>query len=310
VLPHDDPGLPAEDSLAFPDAETGGLRGTADGVPDDRAVTVAVPRLPRLSNATDLEPLARTPGVRVAFVPLSGGERGESEAVTSRGGREGTPAVGRGPSLVDADAVVVPGTKNTADDLLAARRCGFLDRLRAFDGPVVGLCGGYQLLGERLLAADREGTGETATIPGAGLLSVETRFDPEKRVAPVTWTLDGVGPLAGLSERVEGYEIHAGRTTATGPVARPFPAEGVAAGAADAAEGRVVGTYLHGLFENRSVRRTFLAAVRDHAGVPRPETDAAASASGGAADPFDRAAALVAPLPLDALGVGVETPGE
>jgi adenosylcobyric acid synthase len=297
VLPYEDPGLPAEDSLALPARGSGGVWGDDDGVPDERCVSVAVPRLPHLSNATDLEPLAREPGVRVRFVPVEGS-----------GARD---------SLADADAVVLPGTKNTVDDLLSARESGVLGDLRRFDGPVVGLCGGYQFLGERLLAADREGTGDRTTVAGAGLLPVETRFGPEKRVAPVSWTLDGVGPLAGVRGAVEGYEIHTGRTRATGPVARPFPAEGVSAGAASGKGNRVFGTYLHGLFGNERVRAAFLDSVFASAGVSRADAVATAAGSAGEAaadtggsdptDAYDRAADLVSSVPLERLGIGVTT---
>jgi adenosylcobyric acid synthase len=291
VLPYDDPGLPEEDSLSLPPREGGGTWGDDDSVSEAECVTVAVPRLPHLSNATDLEPLAREPGVRVRFVPVASGE----SVVRSRND-----------SLADADAVVLPGTKNTVDDLQAARGSGFLADLRRFEGPVVGLCGGYQFLGERLLSADREGTGDQSDVAGAGLLPVETRFEAEKRVAPVSWTLDGVGPLAGVRGTVEGYEIHTGRTRATGPVARPFPAEGVAAGAASPGDGHVFGTYLHGLFENEAAREAFLDCVFDRAGLPRPATQNGEAASDGAAgDPYDRAAALVGSIPLAELSLGL-----
>jgi adenosylcobyric acid synthase len=295
VLPYDDPGLPEEDSLSLPARESGGLWGADDGVPADECVTVAVPRLPHLSNATDLGPLAREPGVRVRFVPVAAGDAGNNSA-----------------GLADADAVVLPGTKNTVDDLQAAREAGFLTDLRHFDGPVVGLCGGYQFLGERLLAADREGTGDQSAVSGAGLLPVETRFETEKRVAPVSWTLDGVGPLAGVRGTVEGYEIHTGRTRATGPVARPFPAEGVAAGAASPGDGLVFGTYLHGLFENEAAREAFLDCVFEQGGVSRPASENREGAPGvtadddsdrAADDPSDRAAALVESIPLAKLGL-------
>jgi adenosylcobyric acid synthase len=280
VLPHDDPGLPAEDSVDLPAAGERALAGGDDGVPDERAVTVAVPRLPRISNVTDLEPLAATPGVRVAYVPLDAAL--DSAGPTDRG----------------ADAVVVPGTKNTVDDLLAAREAGFAAELRAFDGPVVGLCGGYQILGERITNAGVESTGDPGTVPGAGLLPVETRFSPDKRVEQATRRLAGVGPLAGAAGRVSGYEIHMGETRPLTEVARPFPDA-----PAGAATDRVLGTYLHGLFENEVAREAFLGRVFAAAGVERPAVD------GTAPSACDRAATLVAelggalvdPLGLDAL---------
>jgi adenosylcobyric acid synthase len=265
VLPYDDPGLPEEDSVALPAVGERAVRGADDGVPDERAVTVAVPRLPRISNATDLAPLAREPGVRVAYVPP------ESD-------------------LGGADAVVLPGTKNTVDDLLALREARFGAALSAFDGPVVGLCGGYQLLGERVTGANVEGTGDRTVVEAFGLLPVETAFSPEKRVARVTRELEGTGPLADATGTVEGYEIHTGDTRHLAALSRPL-------GGASAATDRVLGTYVHGLFENDVAREAFVDRVFAAAGRPRPD------GARGAADPYRRAAELVAAhLDLAALG--------
>ncbi|WP_324663334.1 cobyric acid synthase [Haloarcula sediminis] len=268
VLPYDDPGLPEEDSVALPPVGERAVRGGDDGVPDERSVTVAVPRLPRISNFTDLQPLAAEPGVRVAYVPPSA-------------------------SLADADAVVLPGSKNTVDDLLALRETGFGERLRAFDGPVVGLCGGYQMLGEEITNASLEGTDERERVEGLGLLPVRTVFSAEKTVDHVRRRLDGVGPLSGASGTVSGYEIHMGESEPTGDVARPFDAAG-------AATGRVLGTYLHDLFTNRTAVDAFVRNTFEAAAVERLPVD-----SGDRADPYDRAAALVRehvdsePLPVD-----------
>lgn len=267
VLPYDDPGLPEEDSLALPDDGETAVIGS-DDTPTDRTVTVAVPRLPRASNITDVEPLADVRGVRVRFCPLDA-------------------------SLGDADAVVLTGTKNTADDAVAAREAGLYAEVRAFDGPVVGLCGGYQLLGERLLDADVESTGETATVEGAGVLPVETRFSPEKTVEAVERHLDGCGPLSGADGPVSGYEIHMGDSRLTTDADRPFEREG-------AAQNDVFGTYLHGLFENRLAREAFVDSVYESAGLVRPETE------GNDGSAYDRAADLISELDLEPLGLRIE----
>ncbi|MBX0302210.1 cobyric acid synthase [Haloarcula salinisoli] len=268
VLPYDDPGLPEEDSVALPSVGEGAVRGDDDGVPDEHSITVAVPRLPRISNFTDLQPLAAEPGVRVAYVPPSA-------------------------TLAGADAVVLPGSKNTVDDLLALREAGFDDRLREFDGPVVGLCGGYQMLGEEITNASVEGTGSTARVDGFGLLPVRTRFSTEKTVEHVERHVDGVGPLSGASGTVSGYEIHMGESEPTADVARPFADSG--AGADDA-----FGTYLHDLFTNRAARDAFVKNTFEAAGVERLWAD-----QDERTDPYDRAGALVGdhvdpgPLPVD-----------
>ncbi len=268
VLPYDDPGLPEEDSVALPPVGQRAVRGDDDGVPDDESVTVAVPRLPRISNFTDLQPLAAEPGVRVAYVPPSA-------------------------SLADADAVVLPGSKNTVDDLLALREAGFDDRLREFDGPVVGLCGGYQMLGEEITNASLEGTGSAARVDGVGLLPIRTRFSTEKTVEHVERHVDGVGPLSGASGTVSGYEIHMGESEPTDDVARPV-------GGAGAATDTVLGTYLHDLFTNRAARDAFVKNTFEASGVERQRADDA-----DRPDPYERAGSLVGdhvdpgPLPVD-----------
>ena len=296
VLPYDDPGLPEEDSVALPAAGERVVRGDeheADGV-----VTVAVPRLPRISNATDVEPLAAEPGVRVAHVPLDD-------------------------PLDDADAVVLPGTKNTVDDLHACRAAGLDEALRRFDGPIVGLCGGYQLLGERITGADVESAASDAprVVDGFGLLPVETAFSAEKRVVATELRVDpretdvvaGRAASNGRAIPVTGYEIHMGETsrcTDTNSVSTPVcdpdaDREGVALGAATPG---VFGTYLHGLFENDGFRRGFVARVRQRAGMslPGPESDGSRERP---RDPIDRAAQLVCThVDLEALGLPPGTP--
>ena len=253
VVPYDDPGLPEEDSVSLPQAGERGVRGDDDGVAEDSSVTVAVVRLPRISNVTDFGPLAREPGVRVAYVPLG--------------------------STLDADAVVLPGTKNTVDDLLALREAGMDERIRAFDGPIVGICGGYQMLGERITNAAVESASGTDEIDGLGLLPVRTRFEQEKRVEAVDAAFEGSGPLAGVSTTVTGYEIHMGRTEAVGDASR--------IGAHGVSTERVLGTYLHGLFENDDVRTAFVETVFDAAEKSRPGRVTQDDS------PYDRAARLV-----------------
>ena len=291
VLPYDDPGLPEEDSLALPVPGERVVRGDEDSIGDE-FVTVAVPRLPRISNATDVEPLAAEPEVRVAYVPLDD-------------------------SLDDADAVVLPGTKNTVDDLRACRAAGLDEALRRFDGPVVGLCGGYQLLGERITGADLESAAADApqVVDGFGLLPVETAFSAEKRVVATELRVDpretdvvaGWAASDGGAIPVTGYEIHMGETSRAGsnPLSTPVcdpdgDREGVALGAATP---NVFGTYLHGLFENDGFRRGFVARVRERAGMS-PTGSERDVPGDRPRDPIDRAARLVGEhVDLEALGL-------
>ncbi|WP_136687281.1 cobyric acid synthase [Halorhabdus amylolytica] len=261
VLSHDDPGLPEEDSLSLPAAGERGTWGEGDGVPPDTSVTIGVPRLPHLSNVADLAPLAREPGVRVTFLPLDSGTTG-------------------------VDALVLPGTKNTVDDLLALRNARLADVIRDFAGPIVGICGGYQMLGECLRNVGVESTTETGVVSGLGLLPVETYFGSEKRVTAATYEISGIGPIAAATGTVSGYEIHMGETAVSEDIPRPIGPE-------SAASGPVLGTYLHGCFESATVRQAFLEGVFADAGIGRPDrgTDRR--------EPLDRAAELVKPLDLD-----------
>lgn len=240
VLPYDDPDLPAEDSLDV-DTDSGAGGG-------DAAVRVAVLRYPRISNFTDLEPLSREPGVSVEYLEVG------DDDVEVDGGLDGF------------DAVVLPGSKNTVDDLLTLKEAGFSRRLRRFDGFVVGVCGGYQMLGDRLERADAEGTGSRSSVEGLGLLPVVTEYAEEKEVSRVERSVEGAGAFRGFSGEVSGYEIHLGRTTADDDVEQPFGPESAAAG-------DVVGTYLHGLFHDDGLRDVFLDNLFDRADETRPAVD-------------------------------------
>ena len=265
VVPHDDPGLPAEDSLSLPDDGEEHVGGD-DDIPKDSSVTVGVPRLPRISNFTDLAPLRQEPGVRLAYLDPSA-------------------------TLDAVDAVVLPGSKNTVDDLLALREAGFGEKLREFEGPIVGLCGGYQLLGERLVNAGIESTQVSGTVDGLGLLPVETRFREQKAVERVHREIDGIGPLSGATGSVTGYEIHMGRTDVPPSLDSPLGPE-------SAATDRILGTYLHGLFENTNARRAFIENVFESAGLTPPPVD------GERRTPADCAASLVEEhVDLEGLGV-------
>ncbi|WP_135663417.1 cobyric acid synthase [Halorhabdus rudnickae] len=261
VLPHDDPGLPEEDSLSLPEEGERGTWGEGDGVPPEGCVTIGVPRLPHLSNVADLAPLAREPGVRVTFLPLDSATTG-------------------------VNALVLPGTKNTVDDLLAVLDTRLGPEIQDFAGPIVGVCGGYQMLGETLRNVGVESTTETGTITGLGLLPVETRFSTDKRVTAATYEVSGIGPLSETSGTVTGYEIHMGETTVPDDASRPIGPE-------SAASGQVLGTYLHGCFENRAFRQAFLETVFADADIERPDraTDRR--------EPLDRAAGLVELIDLD-----------
>ena len=217
--------LPAEDSL--------GLDARASDR-SDAPIRIAVPRLPRLANFDDLDPLSQEPSVALRLLALED------------------------PLPADTDLLLLPGSKNTIGDLLALRDSGFEADIRAHHrrgGWVVGLCGGYQMLGRRI--ADPGGVeGEPREVAGLGLLEVETVLEPGKTVRLAR----GVECTTG--ETVTGYEIHLGRTR--GPdTARPWLRLDAGSDGAVSADGRVFGCYLHGLFASDGFRRRFLARFAD-----------------------------------------------
>lgn len=239
VVPHlGDTGIASEDSLDLHrEARPGGL-------------PVCVLKLPRLSNFDEFEPLGREPGVSVRFC--------ESPA-----------------ELAGAQLVIVPGSKCVATDLAWLRRTGLaaalVDRARA-GGAIFGICGGFQLLGERVL--DPAGVESPhADVPGLGLLPVVTSFERGKITGRVRVRLEeGLPSLQAAGGLVvDGYEIRSGRVTVAAGAA---PAARREDGAEEGARcGTVAGTLVHGLFEDARVR----AALSG--GAPL---------SGG--DPYDRLA--------------------
>lgn len=217
--------LPAEDAMALD-----GRNGAAPG----GRIRIAVPRLPRIANFDDFDPLIAEPDVEVIFVP------------------PGQPLPG------DAAAVILPGTKATLADLAALKAEGWdidLAAHRRRGGLVAGICGGYQMLGERV--ADPDGIeGPPGAAAGLGLLAVNTVLTGPKVLR------EAGGRDLPSGEAVRGYEMHMGRTD--GPDrARPWLAldTGEADGARSA-DGRVLGCYLHGLFAADGFRHAFLAALR------------------------------------------------
>jgi len=212
--------LPAEDALA--------LDAARPAKPDAR-VRIAVPILPHIANFDDLDPLDAEQAVELVRV------------------RPGKALPG------DADLVILPGSKATIADLAALREAGFDIDIAAHlrrGGTVLGLCGGYQMLGRAI--HDQEGIeGPPGTAPGLGLLDVETTLSADKRLEPVEGTTFDGAPFTG-------YEMHMGVTD--GPdCRRPFArlAAGVAEGAT-LADGRVAGTYIHGLFADDRQRSAWL----------------------------------------------------
>jgi adenosylcobyric acid synthase len=220
--------LDAEDALALP-----GWPGPAPPAGAD-VLRIAVIALPHASNLTDIDPLAAEPGVIVHLVT-------------------------RPEELADADLAVLPGTRATVADLRWLRGRGLATALRtraAAGQPILGICGGYQMLGEHIDDQIESGAGQ---VPGLGVLPVRTQFHAGKVLARPTHQLP--------SGNVEGYQIYHGLVQSAG--GEPFFAdEGCRSGTA-------AGTTWHGLFENDAFRRGYLTQVAAQAGrryIPCPDT--------------------------------------
>jgi len=218
--------LPAEDSMAL------APKPECDGAGAARPIKVAVLLYPRIANFDDLDPLRAEPDVALVMV------------------RAGEAVPG------DAALVILPGSKATLGDLAFLRRQGWdvdLVAHRRRGGAILGLCGGYQMLGRRV--ADPGGQeGPPASVAGLGLLELETVLAGDKRLAAVEGTdaRDGLG--------VRGYEMHLGRTTGPATV-RPMLRLASGPEGAVSADGRVMGCYLHGLFAADAFRHAFLSRL-------------------------------------------------
>jgi adenosylcobyric acid synthase len=240
-----------EDTVPLEEGTTTGLRGVPNANAENN-LEIAVIRLPYLSNYDEFDPLFAEPGVNVRFVASPS---------------EFAPTT---------QLVIIPGTKNTLKDLSWLWRQGLASHIRqlAKSGvPVLGICGGYQMLGQRV--TDSEGTESTpGTVePGLALLPVETYFAPlndkiteqsRMRLAPGA----SVGLFASLPRTVyAAYQIHAGRTVASGSDLQPaFVAQNGETDGWLSPDGKIAGCYLHGLFENDAFRHGVLQILRGKSG--------------------------------------------
>ncbi|PLX98122.1 MAG: cobyric acid synthase CobQ [Desulfuromonas sp.] len=226
--------LPEEDSVALSRKSASHKEG---------CLQIGVIRLPRISNYTDFDTLASEKDICLDYL--------EDPTTVS-----------------DCDLLILPGTKNTLSDMLWLVESGFAEAVREFHANgkrVAGICGGLQMLGRTLSDPD----GVESDIPetsGLGLLDIKTRMMPDKQTHRVTAEFFETALAHGFSGvgQLSGYEIHMGDTTC-GPLARPLvrlrSRSGSPVDLADGAispDGRVWGTYLHGLFDNPELRRVLI----------------------------------------------------
>jgi adenosylcobyric acid synthase len=222
--------LPAEDAVALSTYEPNGAA----------AIRIVVPMLPRIANFDDLDPLRLEPDVAVDMVPP-----------------------GR-PLPADADLILLPGSKSTIADLAFVKQQGWHIDLSAHvrrGGHVLGLCGGYQMLGRRI--ADPDGIeGPSGTIDGLALLDIETELTGDKALVEVK------GRDVATGEPVSGYEMHVGRTTGpalASPMLHLSDSIAPRPEGALSPDGRIAGCYVHGLFASDAFRHAYLAGLKPRA---------------------------------------------
>jgi len=262
VVPYlPDIGLPEEDVVGLHANALAADATAAGGAP----VAVAVIQLPHIANFDDFEPLAAEPGVVLRYVQR--------------------------PADLDSlpAAVILPGSKVTLDDLAWLRRTGLADvitRLARSGTPVAGICGGYQMLGRWISDSDGVEAAPGSEAPGLGLLPVRTSFQGRKRTTRIEATLRAAnGPLAALAgTAIRGYEIHSGTSTfdspgrgepAVSPLLEVRGSVPACLAGATSADGRIWGTYLHGIFDNDELRHAWLRSLGWRGPGRRLDRDAA-----------------------------------
>ena len=237
VLPYLDVNIEAEDSLALSSLRFKKPKKA------EFPIDVAVLRFPRISNFTDVDPFFDEPGVGVRLV-------------------------GSVHELGNPDLLILPGTKNTMEDLEWMKSVGLdgaINELREQGTVIFGICGGFQMLGTKLFDPDAvEGNGENAE--GLSLLPVETVFQAEKKTVQMEGVLSD-GMIMEGEMNLNGFEIHLGRTTLK-PQVRPFLLlkDGREDGAIST-DNKVMGTYLHGIFHNRLFTRLLVNQIRRNKGL-------------------------------------------
>ncbi len=258
--------LPWQESLGLPQEDAASLVGIAKH-PASRPVTIGVIHLPCISNYTDFEPLEDEPDVAVHYLSDPG----------------------MAPHL---DVLILPGTKSTVADLKWLRAAGWEDLLarhRRAGGWVLGICGGYQMLGRRIVDADGIESDTRETV-GLGLLEIDTNFQTEK----VTDQVRAIHLPTSLP--ISGYEIYSGRIAGIAASRALFRLTHRDSSAVNELEGvrsddgRVIGTSIHGIFDSAGFRRNFLDEVRTSKGLATLESTGREDTDANRRTAFDRIA--------------------
>ena len=245
--------LPYDETLRLPEEDSASL--TTHEFAQDKDITIGVIRLPKIANFTDIDPFEYEDDV-------------------------GLIMIGVNDDIGDVDAIIIPGTRNSTEDMFALRESGLADKIieKSDEIPIVGICGGLQILGD-IIHDEEKRESKQGTINGLGLLNVESRFNRAGKivtqsVATIPEDIDGLAgeifkDIAG--EEVTGYEIHEGTTELKSSSALLNVKKGQGNnddGMLDGAScGNAFGTYFHGIFHNYNFRREFLNYIRAKKGL-------------------------------------------
>ena len=225
VIPYFDIPLPSEDSLSIKDKKA-----------SESGIRIAILHLPKISNFTDFELLEQHASVEY---------------------------VQHGTALSSFDCIIIPGTKNTIADLQYLYESGCADQIYAAHMagiPIIGICGGYQMLGETITDSGHESS--EGVYQGLGLLKITTHFSGyEKTTIQVTRTPLNHSPILQRMGSVSGYEIHTGDTS-VGDCKSAFDGEGAVSD-----DGQIFGTYMHGLFQNKNAVDALLSCLSEKKGI-------------------------------------------
>ena len=249
--------LPYDETLKLPEEDSASL--TTHEFAQNRPITIAVIRLPKISNFTDIDPFEYEDDVSVKMIQIND-------------------------DIGDVDAIIIPGTRNSTEDMYELQKTGLADKIieKSKEIPVVGICGGFQILGN-VIHDEGKRESKHGTIKGLGLLDIESSFTKSDKI--VTQSAgkipDNLTGIAGeifkniKGEVVRGYEIHEATTKLTGssPLLNIKKGKGNSdeANFDGASQGNVFGTYFHGIFHNYNFRREFLNYIRVKKGLNKKE---------------------------------------
>lgn len=250
--------LPYDETLKLPEEDSASL--TTHIFDENKDITIGVIRLPKISNFTDIDPFEFEEDVGIKMINLND-------------------------EIGDVDAIIIPGTRNSTKDMQSLLESGLANKIidKSKEIPIIGICGGYQLLGNIIYDDDKKES-DIGTIEGLKLLNIESKFQRVDKIVtqsvatiPTKEELTGIaseifGKIAG--EKVTGYEIHEG-TTDINPSRQLSPLLIIEKGQGNndegkydgACNGNVFGTYFHGIFHNYNLRREFLNYLRHKKGL-------------------------------------------